>query len=136
MSYTERPTRLMAALCLEHGITMAVTRKAEPRDGWPAKATHWRALLKRPGRANIATEYSMGSAHTGQPKLVDVLACLISDAQCGRDTTFENFCSDFGYDTDSRKAHATWLVCVETDAKIAAFLGAEREAFETLAAEL
>lgn len=41
-------------------------------------------------------------ANTGIfPKPYDVLACL-QKYDCG---TFEDFCSDFGYDTDSRKAY-------------------------------
>ena len=38
------------------------------------------------------------------PRPYDVLACISSDANCPE--TFEKFCSDYGYDTDSRKAEA------------------------------
>jgi len=74
-------------------------------------------------------------AHKGAPKRADVVACLILDAQSGRETTFENFCSEFGCSTDSRKARTAYLACVDMNAKIAAFLGTEREAFEAAAAE-
>lgn len=45
-----------------------------------------------------------------KPTPYDVLACL-TKYDCG---TFENFCSEFGYDTDSRKAEKTYkAVCDE-----------------------
>ena len=43
--------------------------------------------------------------------------CFLSDgngAQCG----FEEFCSEFGYDTDSRKAYATFKACKKSLAKM------------------
>lgn len=40
----------------------------------------------------------------GKPNEYDLLSCL-----CKYDPdTFENFCWEFGYDTDSRKAFAAW----------------------------
>lgn len=40
----------------------------------------------------------------------DVVCSVASDARYGRDG-FEDFCSELGYDTDSRKAYATWEQC-------------------------
>lgn len=43
----------------------------------------------------------------------DVLSafeCFVSDALAGRDS-FEDFCAEFGYDTDSRRAERTWKAC-------------------------
>lgn len=39
--------------------------------------------------------------------------CMFMDAQCGT-TTFKEFCSNFGYDSDSRKAYKTHKSCVKT----------------------
>ena len=39
-----------------------------------------------------------------KPTLQDILSCLIMDADGADALTFEEWCSDFGYDTDSRKA--------------------------------
>lgn len=44
------------------------------------------------------------------PTLLDVLGSLRSDCTLG-DQLFEDFCGDLGYDTDSRKAHASWEAC-------------------------
>ena len=48
-----------------------------------------------------------------EPTMYDVLACLTKYDP----GTFENFCSDYGYDTDSRSAERTYkAVCKEWQA--------------------
>ena len=42
--------------------------------------------------------------------VLNAFYCFVSDAVAGIDT-FENFCSDFGYDTDSIKALKTYRAC-------------------------
>lgn len=63
------------------------------------------------------------------PTQASVLYCLLSDAQCG-DDTFDDFCSNLGYDTDSRKALETYLACQETNTKLNKFFS--RETISTL----
>lgn len=46
----------------------------------------------------------------------DVLACLSSSFHTPIE--FAEFCADFGYDTDSIKAHKTWLACLEQRAQL------------------
>jgi hypothetical protein len=46
------------------------------------------------------------------PTVRGVLSSLLLDVRAG-EMSFEEFCSDFGYDTDSRKAHKTWEACSE-----------------------
>lgn len=43
------------------------------------------------------------------PREYDILACM-QKYDCG---TFENFCAEFGYDTDSRKAEKIYNACVK-----------------------
>jgi hypothetical protein len=84
--------------------------------------------VKRAPFKNIGQfSYSKGSvvAHTEedaarlkltepvQPELADVLYCLLSDAS-GSDEMFDDWCSNLGYNTDSRKALDTYLKCQET----------------------
>ena len=57
------------------------------------------------------------------PKHGDVLSSLLMDAQCGSDT-FEDFCANLGYDSDSRKAESIYRECQSC-------LGAMRRAFGT-----
>ena len=46
-----------------------------------------------------------------------VLYCLLLDMSCANDT-FEEWCSNLGYDTDSRKALQTYLSCQENGTKL------------------
>ncbi len=57
------------------------------------------------------------------PDLADVMHCLVLDASvldCGG---FENWAADFGYDTDSRKAEATYRQCLDLAVKMRAAFG-------------
>jgi hypothetical protein len=80
---------------------------------------------------NSATfTYRMGLAHKtrfGQPtppKQDDVLHSLFMDAQCGS-LSFNDFCSEFGYDNDSLKAFDTYRGCMESGEKLRKALGSE-----------
>lgn len=57
-------------------------------------------------------------------KPLDVLYSLVSDTDVsGMD--FEEFCDSYGYDTDSRKAHATWLKTQELSRSFRYVIGDE-----------
>lgn len=94
--------------------------------GFDPASTSWTVTLRFQGR-EISTPYFMGSAITRDPSAREVLDSLLLDARVG-DSTFEGFCADFGYDTDSRKAYATWEECRRTEPKLRRFLGDEYEA--------
>lgn len=51
------------------------------------------------------------------PKLKDILYAMAWDAKVS-DGTFEDFCSELGYSTDSRQALKTYLKCQESGAKL------------------
>lgn len=60
-------------------------------------------------------DYFTGSGHRKNgkpvyPKLDDVLHCLVMDSEASN-MSFADWCSVFGYDTDSRKALATYESC-------------------------
>jgi len=57
------------------------------------------------------------------PALADVLYCLISDADAIEYPTYEDWASNMGYDTDSRKGEATYRACLETGLKLRALIG-------------
>ncbi len=68
------------------------------------------------------------------PSACDVLYSLLTDATAF-EQTFEDWCSNFGYDTDSRKAEQTYQACVAKGRALAsAFTPAEiatlQEAFQ------
>lgn len=45
--------------------------------------------------------------------LKHALYCFVSDS-CSAKDTFENFCGEFGYDTDSRSAERIYKACVKS----------------------
>ncbi len=71
------------------------------------KANQWKCTIRFNGK-QYTFDYFMGIGLSGKPDLKDVLFSLYMDAQAA-DMTFEQFCSEFGYD----KAEATWKACVK-----------------------
>lgn len=57
------------------------------------------------------------------PALRDVLCCLVSDACVIDAGGFENWASDMGMDTDSRKAEKLYKDCLDIAIKLRAMLG-------------
>jgi hypothetical protein len=58
-------------------------------------------------------------------EVLNALYCFVSDAVSGLDS-FEDFCSNFGYDTDSREAEKTWKTCKRSTDKALRVLGVSR----------
>ena len=60
----------------------------------------------------LTVYFSQGSAHKKPPTLAEVLDRLASDA-AGVDNAkdFEDWASEYGYDTDSRKAECLYNIC-------------------------
>ncbi len=56
------------------------------------------------------------------PDADSLIDCLRMDAQSGEDS-FEDFCGNCGYDTDSRTAEQTWRACQEAGRKLRGLLG-------------
>lgn len=69
------------------------------------------------------------------PKLKDVLYSLATDYSCAQDT-FEDFCANLGYDTDSRKALDTYLKCQESGHKLRKILKSKNALERILAWEM
>lgn len=87
--------------------------------------THWRVTL-RCGRARMTVYYSMGSAHAGrQPTTEEVIDCIAQDAAGLDGSSFEEWARDLGMDTDSRKAHKTYMICARQGERLQKFLGAD-----------
>jgi hypothetical protein len=59
----------------------------------------------------------------------DVVSSLAIDA-VGAEQTFEDWCGDLGWDTDSRKALATYLACQEERKQLLKLLGGNMVVFE------
>lgn len=94
------------------------------------KGDHYKVTLKRPipGRqhpalSQLSVPFSKGYGHKGAPPTAeDVLECLASDARPAHDS-FEDFCSDYGYDTDSRTAERIYKAATWQTGQLKKFLG-------------
>lgn len=126
-------------------------------DDWKRSAYHFSIALHYQGR-DLVTEYWMGhgnetlpkaiaddirscprSVHAERmrnsfaiapkPKVEDVLSSLILDGSaCGM--SFAEWCGEYGYDEDSRKALATYEECQKAGDKVRRLLGADLAEFQ------
>lgn len=125
-------------LCAEHGVTLDAVDCGVHTDDSNWQHREWRVTLKLQGRTFTST-YRTGIGHDRKvsysaktvgvkPKPADVLYCLCSDSRAG-EMHFHDFCSEFGYDEDSRKAETIWRACVDTYRTLPKFLGPLYETF-------
>lgn len=87
---------------------------------------HWRCRIKNNLNGNrMRVVFSMDTGHRGkQPTLADVLDCLTSEAaSVDSARSFDDWCSEYGCDTDSRKAERTYNACVKQASDLASLLG-------------
>lgn len=120
----------------QHGIRMTCDRansnpnmNSDPE--WSRRASHWKCTIIGPNRRKLTTYFSQGAAHTSEPTAADVLDCLASDASGAENArSFEDWCSEYGYDTDSRKAKRTYKVIQRQSESLKRLLGPEL--YETL----
>ena len=73
----------------------------------------WECEHGKVARMMSSVEYTSAGKPIPVPSLLEVCYSLAMDAQAGRES-FEDFCSSFGYDEDSRKAEMTWRACADT----------------------
>ena len=84
---------------------------------------HYKVRLRRDGK-QMTLYFSMGIALTGLPTVEDVIDCLASDAASIENArNFEDWCGEYGYDTDSRKAEHTFKVCQKQAEQLENLLG-------------
>jgi len=73
----------------------------------------------------MAVHFTCGIA-CDEPTAADVLDCLAMDAHTTESTSdFVEWCSELGFDPDSRKAYKTWEVTRAQSMELEAFLGSE-----------
>lgn len=99
----------------------------DKQDQWQQQANGWSCTLRYQGR-QYTFDFWQGQAITREPDAQGCLDCLLSDAQCG-EQDFEEFCSEFGYDQDSRKAEALHKRCQTTAKAMRRLLGNDFETF-------
>lgn len=123
--------KLCAKLKIVAAVKYGNNVRHEEGDDWRRTAHPWTVTLRRRDgdqRRTLTVPFWTGSAWTEEPDAADVLSALASDARSG-DMTFGEFCSEFGYDEDSRKAESTWRACKALAPRVRRFLG---DAFEAV----
>jgi hypothetical protein len=109
------------------GLQMRVKRaRSNPNMSDPAwSADHWACTLVHPVSGNrMRVTFSMGKGHNGEPpELPEVLDCLASDAAGVDGVTFEQWCDEYGYSTDSRSAERTYRICKRQAERLQSLLG-------------
>lgn len=102
-------------------------------DDMPKGSAHWCVTLTTfdgIGHRSASFYYSQGPAIVGEPKLAEIMECLISEAlsieQAG---TFDSWCSELGLDSDSRRAARCWRAAWKNTDKLKALLGADFDAW-------
>lgn len=113
----------------EHGITMTAKPVSNnPNMDSDQKMNHYKVILKTGelgvNYAELRTYFSMGLGLTGAPKVSDVLDSLASDAAGVENArNFEEWCGEYGYESDSRKAEKIYKTCQAQAAQLKQFLG-------------
>ena len=114
-------TATLATLIERDRVTATVKHGAMPRADFP-DSDPWTVTLRRKGK-RLTVPFYMGYGHKGAPPDAQgVIDCLLSDAS-GAEDSFESWCSDLGYDPDSRKAEATYKACQRIRTRLESFLG-------------
>lgn len=97
---------------------------------------HWQFRIKH-GTRGFNLYFSQGYGHTEPPTFADVLDCLASDAsgyentgtpvrgKVSRDDVFHNWCAEYGYSSDSRKAEKILKTVKRQAEQLKRTLGAE-----------
>jgi hypothetical protein len=122
MNYTEWAEK--------HGLTMEVSwadtnPNMDDDAEWMAQASHYTCTLSVAGQdGTLSIPFSMGAAHTSEPELGDVLGAVASDAAGFENAAgFEDWASEYGYDTDSRKAERTYRAVKHQSERFMRFVG-------------
>jgi len=116
-----------------HGIEISYQSGSKEPD-WGDDAVHGNhyrvTLTRKVPKDTLSFDYwdSYSNRHKHRPEDSDILGCLSSDMYCPE--TFEEFCSDYGYDEDSRRAYSTWERVVQFARDIKEFF--TEEEFEEL----
>jgi hypothetical protein len=91
------------------------------------QANHYKVTLHNK-RRQLTTYFSMGVGLTREPSAEDVIDSLASDAAGYENArSFEEWASEYGYDTDSRKAERTFNIIGRQVNHLKRFLGDDYE---------
>lgn len=89
--------------------------KGDKPSGWDGQNWNHHIItvknLKTGKRTSFDFWASIARPHLStKDDILGAFRCFLDDCVCGLES-FEDFCADLGYDTDSRRAEATWKAC-------------------------
>jgi hypothetical protein len=122
---------ILARFIIKNNLSMTSERTDQNPHMDSQNMDHWRCVLRR-GKSSVVVYFSKGYGYHGQePTLDEVLDCMASDAS-GYDNaqSFEDWCSEYGFDTDSRKAERTYKTIQRQSGRLKELLG--QESFDEL----
>lgn len=112
-----------------HGITATCEYASEnpnmEHDAWHASASHYVVTLRDSEGDTLDVPFSCGAALTDEPDALVVLDALASDAASVAGRSFEDWADELGYDSDSRKAEATYEACKSQTERLRRWLGSD-----------
>lgn len=116
---------------LVHGISIKAVRgahlNASECDDWQLKANDWRITLRYKGRS-YSFDYWQGVGIKKDPQIETVMDNLLSNTLVDR-IAFEDWVSEYGYSSDSRKAERIYKACVKQTKAVKRLLGNDYEQF-------
>lgn len=110
-------------MCNKHNIRIVSEYGGVPSNPnfGPGHHSYKVTLSRRNPRRKITVPFYMGSGHSEAPTAADVLYCLILDGSY-YSYSFEDWCNELGYDTDSIKAKKVYDKCNVQGLKVRKFL--------------
>lgn len=99
------------------GVSLHCEQTGERPDGlMPESQTHFKCKVSR-GNVNKKFYFSCGKNLATGPGLTDLMSCLFLDASFA-EYDFDDFCSNLGYDVDSRKAEKIYKWTIKNTKKL------------------
>lgn len=90
------------------GVEVKIERNTTfERKDFPEGSRHYDVIVSNQSGDSFRCMYSRGSAIKDEPSIFGVFSSLILDYDCGG-LSFDEFCSDLGYDEDSREDYKLW----------------------------
>lgn len=125
-SYDQQAQDFLTKWGIRLTVTPTFSGKCPPFcDGKCIHGDEHRITLFRKGKClSFPFWNSLNDANAGiEPSAYSVLACIGSDLNCPN--TFEDFCGEYGYDQDSRKAYRDFKRCLSFSERLNAFFDGE-----------
>ena len=126
LTYEEKPVKMISVLL--------GSVKGFPNDSSDDKYhDHYNLVVMYDGKATNFAFYesaaNYGKMLKGADNLRDALDCFIGDALSGL-MDFEEFCSEFGYDEDSRRAEKIHNLCKDSTVKASSIGWSEEDLYK------